>query len=126
MNEASRFAVIKGQLTKDIADLHGQLQPFQILCSVNTEALDLMWSMDSSMAPYQAHSVKRGATCHLLELMDSGVNISDELLDRLTKHEHPKAQKFSASTMGYGTGSDIRANIAMARVLGTGAITHHL
>ena len=124
--KASRFAVIKGQLTKDIAELYNQLQPFDVVCSVNTDALDLMWSMDSDMAPYRGHSIKRGAMCHLLEQMDSGVSIPDELLDRLTKHEHPKAQKFSASTMGYGTGNDTKANIAMARVLGTGRITPHL
>lgn len=117
---ASRYVVVTGHLTKEIADLFQVLQPFQILCLVNTEQLDALWRSNPEMSLYRAHSIKRGATSHLLELMEGGADISGDLLDRLTKHEHG-TEKMSRSTLRYGGNP-----IAMARVLETGKVTQHL
>ena len=69
------------------------------------------------MCPYRAHSIKRGATTRLIELMVDDETIDGALVDRLTKHRHA-TEKLSRSTLGY-----VANPIATARVLGTGKIT---
>lgn len=117
---ASRFVVIKGHLTDEIASLFQSLQPFTVLCSVTTAQLDALWCSDASMNQYRAHSIKRGATSHLMEKQDEGVVIPGELLDRLTKHEHG-TEKVSPATLRYGANP-----IATARYLDTAKVTQHL
>lgn len=117
----SRYVVIRGELTKEISELVRELSPFEALCpNLNTEGLDNLWSSDPAMQDYRAHSIKRGATTHLMELMSDGVEIDGDVVDRLTKHA-ARSEKLSRQTLRYGGNC-----IAMARVLETGKATMHL
>ncbi|KAJ9442331.1 hypothetical protein DIPPA_07247, partial [Diplonema papillatum] len=84
--KASRFAVIQGPLTTEIAMLFRKCAPFAPLTRLTTSALDSLWGQSVQMQGYTAHSIKRGAVKHLLPLLTSG-KLSPHLVDRLTKHE---------------------------------------
>ena len=115
----SRFTVVLGDLTGQIAALVKLLTPFDMVTKMTTDALDRTWGADSMMRGYTAHSIKRGAMTVLFKVMASGVDIPEELVDRLAKHSNDKGM--SGMTVRYG--GDY---CAMARALKTGAVTRYL
>ncbi|KAJ9435567.1 hypothetical protein DIPPA_19823 [Diplonema papillatum] len=119
--KASRFAVIQGPLTAEIAVLYAKCAPFAPLSTVTTSALDALWGQSAQMQGYTAHSIKRGAVKHLLPLLTSG-KLSPHLIDRLTKHEEEGGPgTLSRTTLRYAGG-----DVDLARALETGKVTKHL
>ncbi|KAJ9435999.1 hypothetical protein DIPPA_33287 [Diplonema papillatum] len=112
--KASRFAVIQGPLTAEIAVLYAKCAPFAPLSALTTSALDALWGQSTQMQGYTAHSIKRGAVKHLLP--------SPHLIDRLTKHEEEGGPgTLSRTTLRYAGG-----DVDLARALETGKVTKHL
>ncbi|KAJ9447092.1 hypothetical protein DIPPA_34610 [Diplonema papillatum] len=119
--KASRFAVIQGPLTAEIAVLYAKCAPFAPLSALTTSALDALWGQSTQMQGYTAHSIKRGAVKHLLPLLTSG-KLSPHLIDRLTKHEEEGGPgTLSRTTLRYAGG-----DVDLARALETGKVTKHL
>ncbi|KAJ9434911.1 hypothetical protein DIPPA_25349 [Diplonema papillatum] len=119
--KASRFAVIQGPLTTEIAMLFRKCAPFAPLTRLTTSALDSLWGQSVQMQGYTAHSIKRGAVKHLLPLLTSG-KLSPHLVDRLTKHEEEGGPgTLSRTTLRYAGG-----DVDLARALETGKVTRHL
>eukprot|EP00659_Diplonema_papillatum_P000307 gene307-biopygen317 len=115
---ASRYVVILGPLTDKISTLYGSLAPFCPLSNLTTTALDSLWAKTPEMAGYTGHSIKRGATTHVLERVVEGERVPMYLLDRLAKHEEKSGTALSEVTIRYGGNP-----IAMARALETGRVT---
>ncbi|KAJ9436747.1 hypothetical protein DIPPA_28398 [Diplonema papillatum] len=119
----SRFAVIVGPLTPELAEMFQASAPFDELCSLTTTGLDSMWTRSPEMRRYSAHSIKRGAVTRLFDLIASGVSIPLCSVHRLAKHEEPGGTEgaISETTIRYGGNL-----LALARVLGTAKATKHL
>ncbi|KAJ9452494.1 hypothetical protein DIPPA_25585 [Diplonema papillatum] len=121
----SRFAVVQGDLTSEIATLFQECSPFEKLTEMTTEALDVTWKRAPAMSTFSAHSIKRGAATFIFQKLASGeAVVPAALVDRLTKHEEKEgggADKFSDTTLRYG--GDL---VALARALRTGEVTRHL
>ncbi|KAJ9443143.1 hypothetical protein DIPPA_02664 [Diplonema papillatum] len=120
--KASRFTVVKGPLTAEIATLLQSLIPFNNLTTISTTKLDELWGRSNLMRGYTAHSVKRGAMTRIFQLMGRGVPIPPHLVERLAKHkEQGGPGALSGVTVRYGADP-----VAMARALETGKVTIHL
>ncbi|KAJ9445329.1 hypothetical protein DIPPA_24014 [Diplonema papillatum] len=118
----SRFAVIVGLLTSELAEMFRTSAPFDRLCLLTTTGLDAMWARTPEMQRYSAHSIKRGAVTHLFGLIATGAPIPLHLVDRLAKHEEPGGlEAISETTIRYGGDP-----LALARVLETAKVTSHL
>ncbi|KAJ9442493.1 hypothetical protein DIPPA_10853 [Diplonema papillatum] len=120
---ASRYVVLLGSLTDEIAALFRNLAPFNPLTKVTTSALDRMWGNTPTMTGFTAHSIKRGAVTHILDRMVSGLAdpVPPYLVDRISKHEERSGTALSDVTIRYGGN-----HIAMARALETGRISNLL
>ncbi|KAJ9449518.1 hypothetical protein DIPPA_05642 [Diplonema papillatum] len=116
---ASRFTVVKGHLTAEIAALYQVCAPFRQLSAMTATTLDATWARTPTMNGFSAHSIKRGAMTHLFALMACGEPISPYLVDRLGKHEEKGGPgTLSDMTIRYGGGL-----VDMARALETGKST---
>lgn len=116
--KASKFTVIRGDLTGTIFMMSDHLKPGSILCGVNTGELDHLWASDPIMAKYSAHSIKRGALTTLTEKALTE-KFDPVKISILAKHQHVTI--LAQTTIRYGANP-----IALARLLGTGDVTLHL
>ncbi|KAJ9435697.1 hypothetical protein DIPPA_21932 [Diplonema papillatum] len=118
----SRFVVVVGPLTAELAEMYRARAPFAELCSLTTTGLDAMWARSPEMRKYSAHSIKRGAVTRLFDCIALGVPIPLYLVNRLAKHEEPGGPgAISKTTIRYGADP-----LSLARVLGTAKATMHL
>ncbi|KAJ9442313.1 hypothetical protein DIPPA_11650 [Diplonema papillatum] len=115
----SKWAVIRGDLTGQIASIFRVLAPFDKLTTTTTSRLSHMWDSVPSMARFSGHSIKRGAVTHLFSRVAQGVPIDVMLICRLAKHS--TKQGVPDMTVRYGGDG-----IPMARALQTGLVTVHL
>lgn len=117
----TKFTVITGDLTGQCAALVTTLTPFTTLTTLTTEGLNARWQVLPVMAPYSAHSIKRGAITHLLRLIAEGTPIPEELVSRVAKHTTPHTTGLTEMTVRYGADP-----VALARVLRTAEVTRYL
>lgn len=115
----SRWTVILGDLTREIAGLVMTLGQFDRLTEISSEELNLLWRKAPGMENFTAHSIKRGAVTHLFLRLAQGAPITEELIARLAKHKTESG--LPEVTIRYG-GSDVW----LARALRTGAVTMQL
>ena len=100
----SRWAVIQGSLAEGIFDLLQGMGHFESLHPWGTSSL----VKEFSMKQYTAHSIKRGAISHLMQVLAEGHPIPEELISRLAKHK--TISPLSDVTLRYGGDQ-----VAMAR-----------
>ena len=115
----SRWTVIKGNHTEEIKILLDAMGEFKKLHPWDTSKLVKTFQQDGRMKRYTAHSIKRGAISHLLEVLASDQEqqgLTEGLISRLAKHAGVSA--LSDTTLRYGGNP-----IAMARALKTGDVT---
>lgn len=115
----SRWTVIRGDLTREMASLLRSRGPFEQLTETDTEALAVMWSAVPRMEGYSAHSIKRGAVTQLFLRLAQGAPITEDLIARLAKHKTDGG--LPEVTLRYA-GSDVW----LARALRTGIVTVQL
>ena len=115
----SRWTVIKGNHTEEIKILLDAMGEFKKLHPWDTSKLVKTFQQDGRMKRYTAHSIKRGAISHLLEVLASDQEqqgLTEGLISRLAKHAGVSA--LSDTTLRYGGNP-----IAMARALKIGDVT---
>ncbi len=118
----SKLAVIKGPLTSKIAKGLRAAGNFQNLSPWTGNKLNDEWKKDARMRGYTGHSIKRGATDHLLRAKAAGAPFPPALISRLTKHRNDADEPDIAEmTILYASDS-----VALARVLRTGEVTPFL
>ena len=112
----SRFTVIVGAQTAEIARLFHLLHPFSQLCETTTSQLDVLWKETTLMRPFTAHSIKRGAVTLLVQLRSQGYPLDEAMISRVAKYGSQGG--FAKSTLRYGADP-----LDLARTLGTEKIT---
>ncbi|KAJ9450188.1 hypothetical protein DIPPA_20898 [Diplonema papillatum] len=119
----SKYVVIRGDLTAEIARLVRSLQPFSQLCRLSTDAVAKRWGRTLGMEEYSGHSIKRGAYTVLTQLMAAGtLKVPGCLVSRVLKHEERGGERtVSDVTLKYGGDP-----VAQARMLLTWEVTQHL
>jgi hypothetical protein len=117
----SKYTVITGLLAVEIFKYVSAMpsSSTEILCTMNTQALDRAWSKDPVMKKYSAHSIKRGALSFLISLAEKDRTIDPTRISLLAKHEH--VYDLASATIRYSANGP-----ATARVLRTQDVTQLL
>ncbi|KAJ9437453.1 hypothetical protein DIPPA_30261 [Diplonema papillatum] len=117
----SRFSVIRGDLTPEIAALFRSLAPFSKITAMGTDGLDREWAKSEAMRDFTGHSIKRGAASELYRLVALGTQIPLHLIDRIQKHEEVSGERLADVSIRYGADP-----VLLARVLKTGEVSKYL
>ncbi len=115
----SKYTVVVGRLTNEIAAHVWTMNARETLCPKTTSAIDTAWKSDPMMAQFTCHSIKRGALTHLIELGSTCPEIDPTRISLLAKHEH--IYDLAAGTIRYSANP-----IATARLLRTQDVTRLL
>ncbi|KAJ9446256.1 hypothetical protein DIPPA_18987 [Diplonema papillatum] len=114
----SKVVAIRGPLTREIAELLRGLGNFQQLCPLSTDQFSRLLGADNATKLYSAHSVKRGAIDHLMNMKAAGAPFALQLISRLAKHTNDADPTVANMTVRYTSDP-----VALARVLQTGDVT---